>query len=325
MNGRLVLGALANGPKRSMRSRIDHFSGSRTVAMISVPWNRVRAVLRVLSFVLIVQAFAMNSAEPRESPAVTSIERSSSVLIMGVEGATWDRALMWSLSVAIVAAVLVGLAATGSILSHRRVAEAAEQTLGRYAEITAAKIAAAESEGLTAGQAERDRLSAANAQLRADLEREKASRSVNAQNADPAKLPQHASTPARLADEKIAVLTKALRGSFGNVSVDHDGGDVTTAPVSTQLEAAFRDAGWNVSSGIRIGVSGAPKSGLLVRANKSGMTAPQERAVGALKAANIAFDLRLDREPKPYLGGRGHVPAGMGADDLEIVVTTTRH
>ena len=183
-----------------------------------------------------------------------------------------------------------------------------DRTLGWYAEITAEKIDAAKSEILMAGQAERDRLGATNSQLRSDLEKERASRSVNGQNADPVKPQPHTMTLARLGDEKIAALVKALRGSVGNDLIDYDGGDVTTAPLSTQLQSAFRDAGWNVSSGIRIGVSAPPKSGLLVRANKGSMTAPQERAVGALKTANIAFDLRLDRELKPSVAGRGMRP-----------------
>lgn len=276
----------------------------------------------------------MTSAIAERADTIAGTEKGASALVLGLTGAAWDRVLVCSLIVAVVATVFVGLAVAGSVLTRRREAEAAERDLRQLRETVAAKVAEARSEGVAAGQAaanargqaERESPSAGNLQLPKLVEREKPGRIPGRKDTAPAgaQTQNEDSRGAGLSPEKLAALTAALRSGPGNVSIDYDGADGKTQPLGTQLQHAFKDAGWNVSSGIMLGISEPPKSGILIRANQGSATPPQELTTRAFKTAGIPFDLRLDRRPKPYTSGQAHVPFGMGVDDVEIVVTAPR-
>lgn len=273
----------------------------------------------------------MNSARVEEAVPSARTESAASVLILGLNGAAWDRFLIGATIAAILMALLVGVSATGSILARKREAEAAALSLNRYKASVAQDIAAARIEGVGAGQAFESTLR----QAACDKTEGKAAPlprfveegiprvpAVNDKRA--ARTTAEPAQERGLTAEAAAALIDALRAGPGNISIDYDGADAKAQPLSAQFQDIFRKAGWNVSSGIILGLSNPPASGLLIRVNRNGATPLQERVVEALKATDVPFDLRPDREPKPPTDGRAYPPIGMGVDDVEAVVTGSR-
>lgn len=262
---------------------------------------------------------------------IASTGQPASTLVFGLGSDVWDRALIYSLVIAAVAAVLVGVSAAGSIMAHKREAVAAEGHLKRYKEAVA-QTGAARPDGAGPKQG------AETVRRPAEVERPPAEapggpntvQDERAQSPTPKQGPIAVEPRASqlrgvdIAPEQAAALVGALAGAAGNISIDYDGSDTSAQPLSAKLQDAFRQAGWTVSSGIILGLSNPPHSGILLRINKGGATAPQERVVRALQAARIPFDLRADRDPKPSTARHIHPPIGMGIDDVEVVVTGPR-
>ena len=136
--------------------------------------------------------------------------------------------------------------------------------------------------------------------------------------------PPFRSQDADLPPAQATALIGALGTARGNIAIDYEGGNREAQPLSGKLQDAFRNAGWNVSSGIILGLADPPDSGILLRVNRGGITALQERVVQALKAAQIGLDVRPDRDPRPPGSRHVHAPIGMGVDDVEVVVTGPR-
>lgn len=274
----------------------------------------------------------MNSARVEEAGPTTGAENAASVLILGLSGAAWERILIGATIAGVLMALLVGVSAAGSILARKREAEAAARSLDRYKASVAHDVAAARTEGVGLGQAFESTLGRAAC----DQTKGKAAPlprfleegvPLSPAMTDKLAARMNAGAPARESDlttEKAAALIDALRGGPGNISIDYDGADAKAQPLSAQLQDIFRRAGWNVSSGITLGLSNPPASGLLIRVNKDGATAVQGRVVQALRAADIPFDIRTDREPRSPIDGRVHAPIGMGVDDVEVVVTGSK-
>lgn len=400
--------------------------------MVSHSYSTIRHKPGLLWSAMILQMSIMTGVRSDEAHTISNTEAASSALFVGLGSGVWDRIFFWSLVATLVAALLVGLAAAGSAITHRREAVIAKRDLEQRSQTSPASAeaagagtnpadqaasqaagqksgrherAASTAEGLAspdrpaqpdepqsqpvqgsvpadqapgeaAGQkpsqpeqaastaeglaspdrpAQSDKLrpqpvqgpipadqAAGEATGRKPSRPERAaptaerlaSRETPAQSGKPRPQPVQGSVPVdrrkRLRNAAISVeaaraLTRELKDHPGNVSVDYDGVDIQTQPLGVQLQDAFNDAGWNVSSGIMLGISTPPKSGILIRGNSHGLTASQERAVRAFSTAGIPFDLRLDREPKSYVSGQAHTPFGMGADDVEIVITLPRH
>lgn len=274
----------------------------------------------------------MNSARVEEADSSTAAESAASVVVFGLSGAAWDRILIGATIAGFLVALLVGVSAAGSILARKREAEATARSFDRYKASVAQDMAAARTEGVGLGQAFESTLR----RVACDQTEGKAAplprfveEGVPLSPAMTDRLAARTSvgTVARESDlttEKATALIDALRGEPGNISIDYDGADAKAQPLSAQLQDIFRKAGWNVSSGIILGLSNPPASGLLIRVNKDGTTALQGRVIQALKAADVPFDVRPDREPRPSTGGRIYAPIGMGVDDVEVVVTGSR-
>ncbi|WP_143074619.1 hypothetical protein [Methylobacterium sp. ap11] len=89
-----------------------------------------------------------------DSPeAESNITNAASIVTLGLDGSTWDKLMLWALAVAALAAGAVVVTTGGSILTHKREAEAAEHSLERYKETVAGKVAEAHKAGVEAGRA----------------------------------------------------------------------------------------------------------------------------------------------------------------------------
>ncbi|MCJ2132677.1 hypothetical protein MKK69_01100 [Methylobacterium sp. J-026] len=262
---------------------------------------------------------------------IASTGQPASTLMFGLDSDAWDRALIYSLIAAAIATVFVGVSAAGSIITHKRDAAAAEGHLKRYkdaaaqhgVEARADAVAADRAAGPTVEGPGRAQPGAENPHVPRFVREAGAQRSVletdAGSGAPPVRSPDSDLTPAQ-----ATALIGALGTARGNISIDYEGGNREAQPLSGKLQDAFRSAGWNVSSGIILGLANPPDSGILLRVNRSGITALQERVVQALKAARIGFDLRPDRDPRPPGSRHVHAPIGMGVDDVEVVVTGPR-
>ena len=78
---------------------------------------------------------------------IDSAKVAASTLFLGQNGEWWDFWLIASLVFAAVAAIAIGITTTGSIVSHKREASAAEKELDRYKLEAGEKISAAETLG----------------------------------------------------------------------------------------------------------------------------------------------------------------------------------
>lgn len=256
-------------------------------------------------------------------------EAASSAVFIGLGSGAWDRIFLWSLVATLAAMMLLGLAAAGSALTHRRDAATAELNSRQpelaasgsaepsRAERSSADQAAEQNPGqLKPSPPSAERLSPRDTPVQPPLQL--------GQKPQPMEL-RRGLRNAAISAEAARILSRELRDHPGNASIDYDGVDIQTQPLGVQLQDAFSDAGWNVSSGIMLGISNKPRSGILIRGNNHGLTSFQERAVRAFGTAGIPFDLRRDREPKTYTSGQAHTPFGMGADDVEIVVSVPQH
>lgn len=263
---------------------------------------------------------------------ISSAEGVSSALFLGLSSGAWDRILIWALVAMLVATMVIGLAVAGSTISQRREAALGTQNAGPIEQATPRSPDETRAEATAKGQASGQKPSRpAQASPTADalpaqktpLRLSKAQTQPPFQDATPAE-PRKSLRNAAVSAEAERILTRELKAHPGNVSVDYDGINIQTQPLGVQLQHAFSDAGWNVSSGIMLGISVPPQSGILIRGNSGGLTATQEKAVQAFTTAGIPFDLRLDRETRSYISGQAHTPFGMGSDDVEIVVTLPR-
>lgn len=116
------------------------------------------------------------------SSALAGAESAGSALILGLNGEAWERVLIGSLIVAVIAVGFVALSTAGSLMTRKRDTEAAERSLDRHRETVAEIVAAARAEGVAAGQAavsafgraERERLSTENRRLQKLFDQERA-------------------------------------------------------------------------------------------------------------------------------------------------------
>ena len=293
--------------------------------MIPLSKSTIRYKLGFLCSAVILQMSIMTGVRSNEVHQIADAEGASSAVFIGLGSGAWDRILLWSLVATFAAMMLLGLAAAGSALTHRRDAAIAKSNPKQPELASSGSTEPSRAEGSSADQVAGQNLGKSEPSAPSD---ERLLPRVTAVQPPP-QLGQ-GSQPnesrkglrnAAISAEAAKVLTRELRAHPGNVSIDYDGVDIQTQPLGVQLQDAFSDAGWNVSSGIMLGISTKPRSGILIRGNNHGLTSSQERAVRAFGTAGIPFDLRRDREPKIYTSGQAHTPFGMGADDVEIVVT----
>lgn len=200
--------------------------------------SRWGTILYLLPYVLIAQASIMSSARTEEADTIASTEKAASVLILGMNGETWDRALIWSLIAAAIAAVFVGLTTAGSIITHKREAEAAEASLERYKETVAGKVAEAKSEGIRAGE------TAGNALERAGrLEKEAADARERAADFE---LQLAKIKAPRSLDDAQVVAIKAACAQFPGTKFDMaiTSGDPEAEQFELVIENTLKAAGW---------------------------------------------------------------------------------
>lgn len=261
---------------------------------------------------------------------ISSTEGVTSAVFLGLDSSAWDRVLISALVAMFVATMVMGLAVAGSTISQRREAALRPQIPDQRETTMAGRVDEAQAEASMTDGASRQKpvqpvqaSPTAEAPPAQEAQPQSGKSQPSLQEVTPAES-RKSLRNAAISAEAERILTRELRAHPGNVSVDYDGVDIQTQPLGVQLQHAFSDAGWNVSSGIMLGISIPPQSGILIRGNSSGLTTTQEKAIRAFTIAGIPFDLRLDREPRSYISGQAHTPFGMGSDDVEIVVTLPR-
>lgn len=108
--------------------------------------------LCLLGYVLIAQTSVAMSAATEMPETIESASKAVPVLIFGLTSSTWDKALIASLIVAAIAAVAVGFTTAASIIAHQQETIASDESLDRYKEFAAGKIAEAHTAGIEAGK-----------------------------------------------------------------------------------------------------------------------------------------------------------------------------
>ncbi len=105
------------------------------------------------------------TSNPPMTETIDSASAAASTLFLGHNGDWWDFWLIISLIGVAIAAIAAGVTTTGSIVSHKREAAAAEDALDRYKLNTAKEISEAQARA---------------AEARLELEKFKAPRTINA-------------------------------------------------------------------------------------------------------------------------------------------------
>lgn len=112
--------------------------------------------------------------------------------------------------------------------------------------------------------------------------------------------------PNKLSDKQTDLLTKILSKSPAKVSIVKDGTGSKHLAIVKQIEKVFRNAGWQSTSGMALGISSPPKTGISIS------TANDEQISNfvfeAFAAANIEFDKSAARTNRT-------------ADEIEILIT----
>ncbi|HEX4410580.1 MAG TPA: hypothetical protein VH206_17550 [Xanthobacteraceae bacterium] len=169
------------------------------------------------------------------SETIQSANAAASTLFLGHNGEWWDFWLIVSVVFASLAAIAIGISTTGSIVSHKREAAAAEVALDRFKLITEGKIADANAAGDTA---------------KADAERARAEAAKATEQA--AKIEQAAAWRVLSADSKFKLMSRLQNGS-GRVEISYPANDPEALYLAAQIEAVFKkiNAGksplpWNI-------------------------------------------------------------------------------
>ncbi|QGY05537.1 hypothetical protein MMSR116_29320 [Methylobacterium mesophilicum SR1.6/6] len=108
------------------------------------------------------QISIMAKAQAENPEIIANPENRASTLLLGYGGEDWDRWLILAVMFAAVAAIAVGFTTAGSIITHKREAEAAQKDLERYKIIVEGKVADAHKEGIEAGRSATDALARAS-------------------------------------------------------------------------------------------------------------------------------------------------------------------
>ena len=101
-----------------------------------------------------------NSAtdNPPMPETIASASAATSTLFLGQSGEWWDFWLIASLVAAAIVAGAVGITTAGSIISHKREAAAAEESLAAYKLTVDGRVADSKKEGIEAGKTAGDAL-----------------------------------------------------------------------------------------------------------------------------------------------------------------------
>ena len=107
--------------------------------------------------------------------------------------------------------------------------------------------------------------------------------------------------PRRLSADQRQVMAAILDPFKGSaVQIVTDGASADAAQLSHGLSATFRSAGWITSGGMVIGLGNPPLSGIALIVPDPLALSPEQRAIeGALRAANLEFDLQRGGQPPP--------------------------
>ena len=178
-----------------------------------------------------------------ENSSNSTKENTSSALVLGRGGEWWDTALILSLGIAALAAVIVLIATAGSIIAHKREAETSANDLERYKVATAENVAKAhERTASLENEASQARASIAEANAQAA----EAVRTAEGERLARVKLEVRLA-PRRLSQEEQNALADKL-AAFKDIRAT-----VTAAPSTPESEmfsrwlaAPLKQAGWNV-------------------------------------------------------------------------------
>jgi hypothetical protein len=152
---------------------------------------------------------------------IDSANAAASSLFLGHNGEWWDFWLIVSVGIAALVAAAVGVTTTGSIVSHKREAAAAEAALEWYKLETEKKISEANAAGETAkADAERARAEAAKATERA------------------AKIEQAAAWRVISNDDAVKLIN-VLKTAGGSVEIGYPANDPEALFLASQIAKAF--------------------------------------------------------------------------------------
>jgi hypothetical protein len=155
---------------------------------------------------------------------IESANAAASTLFLGHNGEWWDFWLIMSVALAAISAIAIGMTTTGSIVSHKREAAAAEQELERYKVSASEKIADSVAIG-EAAKADAARADARAAEARLELEKFKAPRTLFAEQ------------QARITEKVKAFSGIQFDGAWTNLDPEIDF-------LFTAIEKSLNDAGW---------------------------------------------------------------------------------
>lgn len=227
-----------------------------------------------------------------------------SPLYLGLSGESWDRALIYSLVAAFLAAGLVAVATVGSIRAHKREAEVAKADLDQFriktggeivraqAGASAANASAAEAQGIAARAHQRAGEAAERAAL---LEREAAVARLEAQRLK-AEVSWREIGPAQAEAMRLEA-----QHAPGSVNIRYVSGDPEVLAYAEQFLSIFRNAGWRV--GVGATVLNRPVYGLSTNAM---LLIPAARLVQVLDAGQVEY-----RRDLP-------IPVGIGMNVTEV-------
>lgn len=182
---------------------------------------------------------------PPMQETIDSAHAAASTLFLGHDGEWWDFWLIMSVIFAALAAIAIGVATTGSIVSHKREAASAEEALGRYKLETEGKIKSAEAVGETAKQ----ETAKATVQIASANERAAALE----KEAEEARLQTEKLKGAvawrNLPQERANFLQGALSTKEGSVNLRYVDGDPESLFFAIQFSQILSRAGWKVAPG----------------------------------------------------------------------------
>jgi|NGEPerStandDraft_6_1074524.scaffolds.fasta_scaffold27770_3 hypothetical protein len=212
---------------------------------------------------------------------INSTNAAASTLFLGHNGEWWDFWLIVSVIVAALAATVIGIATTGSIVSHKREAMAAEEALEKYKLEMGKQISTANAAGETAkaDAAEATRKAEAERSERLKLEAKLAPRRV-----DVVQQATISQTVSKFAGKMVRLESYAL--------------DAEAAILGTQIQKALNDGGLVIDSALMTRQSGGSIA-LAVH-----VIGTDKNLVDALiSALNGAHVAAVDTDPFPAQGG----------------------
>lgn len=110
--------------------------------------------------------------------------------------------------------------------------------------------------------------------------------------------------PRSLSQEQRNTIRHIVAKHASNVTVMYDGSAADGGLFANALIEAFRSAGWQVGTGVAVGLSNAPNSGLAVRVtDPENLSKPEQTIISALEASKLAFEVQRGsgRDPSPFL------------------------